>query len=94
MSLILKFLPGMMDLSFLSGTGFSSANSKGVYEIPFLDRMGIVFQFCCIGMWIISTIENKRGVKTNGLEVDKSMFKVHPVFAVGSLIILGIIAAL
>jgi solute:Na+ symporter, SSS family len=94
MSLILKFLPGIMDLSFLSGIGFSSANSDGIYEIPFLDRMGFVFLLCCIGMWIISTIENKRGVKTNGLDVDKSMFKVHPVFAVGSLIILGIIAAL
>ena len=94
MSLILKFLPGIMDLSFLSGAGFSSANSKGVYEIPFLDRMGFVFLFCCMGMWVISTIDNKRGIKTNGLDVDKSMFKVHPVFAVGSLIVLGIIAAL
>ena len=94
MSLILKFLPGIMDLSFLSGAGFSSANSNGVYEIPFLDRMGFVFLFCCMGMWVISTIDNKRGIKTNGLDVDKSMFKVHPVFAVGSLIVLGIIAAL
>ena len=94
MSLILKFLPGIMDLSFLSGAGFSSANSKGVYEIPFLDRMGFVFLFCCMGMWVISTIDNKRGIKTNGLDVDKSMFKVHPVFAIGSLIVLGIIAAL
>ena len=94
MSLILKFLPGIMDLSFLSGAGFSSANSNGVYEIPFLDRMGFVFLFCCMGMWVISTIDNKRGIKTNGLDVDKSMFKVHPVFAIGSLIVLGIIAAL
>lgn len=83
-----------MDLSFLSGIGFSKANSEGVYEIPFLDRMGIVFLLCVIGMWIISTIDNRRGVKANGLEVDKTMFKVHPAFAVGSIIILGILAAL
>jgi hypothetical protein len=47
-------------------------------EIPFLDRMGFVFIMCIVGMWIISVYENKRGVKTNGLEVDRSMFKLSP----------------
>ncbi|RYE17862.1 MAG: sodium transporter [Sphingobacteriales bacterium] len=93
-SLFFKFLPRLMDLSFLHGIGFSIPNQDGVYEIPFLDRMGIVFVICIIGMVLISLFENKRGVKPAGLEVDKTMFKMSPGFAVGSLIILGVLAAL
>jgi SSS family solute:Na+ symporter len=93
-SLFFKFLPGIMDLSFLQQFGFAKANEAGVFEIPFLDRMGFVFLICVIGMGLISLVENRRGVKANGLEVDKSMFKLNPSFAVGALIICGIIAAL
>ena len=93
-SLLLKTLPGFADLSFLSATGFSKANPAGVFEIPFLDRMMFVFFLCCIGMVIISLIENTRGVKAHGLEVDKSMFKVSTSFAAWSLIVFGILAAL
>ena len=84
----------MMDLSFLHDFGFSVANADGVYEIPFLDRMGIVFVVCIIVMFAISMFENSKGDKSNGLEVDSSMFKVHPSFAVGSLIVFGILVAL
>ncbi len=94
LSLVLKFLPRFADLSFLSSTGFSVAGTNGVYEIPFLDRMGFVFIFCILGMVIISLIDNNRGVKPNGLEVDSSMFKTHAGFTVGAILILGIIAAL
>jgi SSS family solute:Na+ symporter len=93
-SLILKVLPQFVDLSFLSSMNFAALNADGVYEIPFLDRMGFVFIFCVIGMSIITNIENRRGVIPNGLVVDKSMFKMSPGFAAGSLIVLGIIAAL
>ena len=93
-SLILKVLPQFMDLSFLSPLNFASLNADGIYEIPFLDRMGFVFIFCVIGMSIITNIENRKGVIPNGLVVDKSMFKMSPGFAAGSLIVLGIIAAL
>lgn len=93
-SMILKFLPAFMDLSFLSGAGFSKANDQGVYEIPFLDRMGFDFIFCIIGMAIITNIENRRGVVPKGLEVDKSMFRTHPAFTAGAVIVLGIITAL
>jgi SSS family solute:Na+ symporter len=93
-SVILKFLPMMMNLSFLAPIGFSKDNGTGVYEIPFLDRMSIVFILCIIGMVLISNYENRRGVKPNGLEVDKSMFKVSTRFAVGSLIVAGILIAL
>jgi SSS family solute:Na+ symporter len=94
MSLIFKFLPGIMDLSFLAPIGFAKANDKGVYEIPFLDRMGLVFIICIVVMWVISMIESRKGAKPHGLEVDKSMFKTTTGFAVGSLIICGILAAL
>lgn len=94
MSIVFKFMPHFVDLSFLNGIGFSVPNAEGVYEIPFMDRMGFVFLICVIGMYVISTFETQRGVKTNGLDVDKSMFKVSPGFTVGSLIIVAILAAL
>ncbi|WP_342648286.1 sodium/solute symporter [Mucilaginibacter sp. CSA2-8R] len=95
LSVIFKFLPNYVDLSFLYPSGFAvkSADS-GLYEIPFLDRMGFVFIICIIGMWIISTIESNRGVKTNGLDVDTSMFKTSNSFAIGALLICGILVAL
>ena len=93
-SVLLKFLPGMMDLSSLASIGFSKANSNGVFEIPFLDRMGIVFALCVIGMFIISSVENPRGEKSHALEVDSSLFKVSNAFLVGSLIICGLLVAL
>jgi len=74
--------------------GFAVPNADGVYEIPFIDRMGFVFAICVIGMYIISKYENKKGVKTNGLEIDKTMFKMSPSFTVGMLVIVSILAAL
>ena len=93
-SLILKVIPRFVDLSFLETFNFAKLNSEGVYEIPFLDRMGFVFIFCVIGMSIITNIENRKGVKPNGLIVEKSMFKMSPGFAAGSLLVLGILVAL
>jgi SSS family solute:Na+ symporter len=94
-SVIFKFLPNYVNLEFLNPYGFAVVGKdSGVYEIPFLDRMGFVFIICIIGMWIISTIDNARGVKTNGLDVDTSMFKTSNSFAIGSLLICGILVAL
>jgi solute:Na+ symporter, SSS family len=93
-SLILKVLPQFADLSFLEPINFAKLNADGVYEIPFLDRMGFVFIFCVIGMSIITNIDNRRGVKPNGLIVEPSMFRMSKGFAAGSLIVLGILVAL
>jgi transporter, SSS family len=93
LSVILKFLPEWTDLSGLYSIGFAVPNAAGIYEIPFIDRMGIVFLFCILGMFIISIIENKRGVVPKGLEVDRSMFKVHPGFLAGTIIIVGLLIA-
>lgn len=93
-SIFFKFLPNFMDLSFLAPWGFAKQNALGVYEIPFLDRMGFVFVIAILGMILISLVENSRGVQPKGLVVEKSMFRMSPGFAVGALLICGILAAL
>jgi solute:Na+ symporter, SSS family len=98
LSVIFKFLPKFMNLEFLHSTGFSALVPQGdgtsLYEIPFIDRMGFVFAICVIIMIVISLIDQKRGLKTKGLEIDSSMFKVNNAFLAGSLIIGGILVAL
>ena len=94
LSILFKFMPNFIDLHFLYNSGFAIPNDKGIYEIPFIDRMGFVFAICVIGMFIISIYETKKGVKTNGLEIDKTMFKTTPAFTVGMLVIVSILAAL
>jgi solute:Na+ symporter, SSS family len=94
LSILFKFLPLVANLSFLAPFGFSKANDNGVYEIPFLDRMGFVFVICIVAMYLISMMENRKGLRPNGLEVDRKMFRVSPGFAVGALIICGLLVAL
>jgi SSS family solute:Na+ symporter len=94
LSIFFKILPTIANLSFLAPYGFAKVNDKGVYEIPFLDRMGFVFLICVGVMWLISNAENRKGERPNGLQVDKQMFRVSPGFAVGALIICGLLAAL
>ncbi len=94
LSIIFKFMPGLVDLQFLYSTGFSVANAEGVYEIPFIDRMGFVFIICMLVMYLISIYENRNGIIPNALKVDNSMFRTTPGFAVGALFIIGIIVAL
>lgn len=87
-SVVLKFSHTFMDLSFLSSINFAVPNSNGVYEIPFIDRMSIVFLLCVTGMYIISVIEAKKKPVTNGLEIDTSMFKTNKSFAIGALLVI------
>ncbi|HEX2533847.1 MAG TPA: sodium transporter, partial [Chitinophagaceae bacterium] len=94
LAFFLKFLPTMTDLSGLEAMGFAVPNAEGVYEIPFIDRMFITFIVCLIGMYIISVVENRRGVRPQGLEVDRSMFRPTPGFTVGALLIIGLLIAL
>ncbi len=94
LSIAFKFMPSFVDLHFLYDFGFAVPNADGIYEIPFIDRMGFVFLICVLGMYIISIYETNRGVQTNGLEIDKSMFKMSTGFTVGAILIIGILAAL
>jgi SSS family solute:Na+ symporter len=94
-SVFFKFLPQFADLSFLTPYGFFAKNyNTGLFEIPFLDRMGFVFVICIIGMVVISLYETARGKQTNGLEIESSMFRPSRAFTAGALIICGILIAL
>lgn len=98
LSVVFKVLPSFANLEWLSPYGFSKLveqkNGAMLYEIPFIDRMGFVFAICVIAMFIISKLENRNGINPKGLEVDRSMFKTNQSFAIGSLIVGGIIVAL
>jgi len=98
LSVLFKFLPNWMNLEFLNSTGFAvlvpQENGTSLYEIPFIDRMGFVFVICVAVMIVISLFDQKRGIKSKGLEIDSSMFKVNNAFLAGSLLIGGILVAL
>jgi SSS family solute:Na+ symporter len=89
-----KVLPKYVNLAGLASTGFSAKNADGVYEMPFIDRMGFVFLICVVGMYIISMIENSKGEKVHGLQVDTTMFKTSKGFAIGTVLVGGILVAL
>ncbi|HPM32663.1 MAG TPA: sodium/sugar symporter [Chryseolinea sp.] len=95
LSLLLKLLPEFADLSSLSSMGLYALNSgTGLYEIPFLDRMGFVFLVVVALMVIISLAIPKTKNESKGLEIDASMFKPEGGFAVGVVIVCGILSAL
>ena len=95
LSILLKFLPKFVDLSGLSSMGFSVLSTdSGLYEIPFLDRMGFVFLIVVALMVIISLAIPKTKEESKGLEIDSSMFKPTGGFAVGVIIVCGILSAL
>lgn len=93
LSIFFKFIPQWANLSYLSGIGFSAKSESGLYEIPFLDRMGIVFVLCVVGMVLISLFESKTK-EVSKIKSASELYKVHPAFAIGSVLILGFLAAL
>jgi solute:Na+ symporter, SSS family len=60
-------------------------------DYPFLDRMTITFLLIIIVMVVMSLMKKE---KTNEVEIDTSMFRVTPGFAIYSVIIFGILTAL
>jgi SSS family solute:Na+ symporter len=98
LSVVFKFLPQLVNLEFLSDYGFATLveqkDKTMAFEIPFIDRMGFVFVLCVLLMVVISLWDEKRGIVSKGLEVDTKMFKVSNGFAVGTLIIVGLLVAL
>lgn len=89
-----KFFPQMIDLSFLAPTGFIVMTGTGGYEIPFLDRMGLVFIICVLVMIAISMIETRKKENLKGWTPELSLFKVPKDFAIGTAIVFVIVAAL
>lgn len=98
LSILFKVMPAFVNLQWLAPTGFAKLvkqrDGSMLYEIPFIDRMFFVFVISVIGMYIISVYENRKGVKTNGLEIDGKMFRTAPGFTVGALLVAGILIAL
>lgn len=63
-------------------------------DYPFLDRMSIVFVFLVLLMIIMSLLDRKSKDQPRAIEIDTSMFRVSSGFAVGSVLIIGILTAL
>ena len=79
-STVLKFLPVW---------------SNGAFpDYPFLDRMTIDFVAIVLIMISMSLLMPKNDKDTHTIEVDTSMFKITTGFAIGSIIIVGILSAL
>jgi SSS family solute:Na+ symporter len=62
--------------------------------MPFLHRTGWTFLVLVVIMVVISLLDKQSKNNPKGLELDRSMFKVSGVFAVLSILICGILAAL
>jgi SSS family solute:Na+ symporter len=62
-------------------------------ELPFIDRMGVVFLILATLMIIISLAQSGKD-QPNSIELSMDLFKTSPKFNVGSLLIIGILAAL
>ena len=62
-------------------------------DMPFLDRMGIVFLLCLLTMWIFAIIENKPP-SDKVIVLEKSMFRTSTGFKIGAVIIIIILIIL
>jgi SSS family solute:Na+ symporter len=63
-------------------------------ELPFIDRMGVVFLVISAGMILISMADSKSKDNPKAIVVDKDLFKTSPAFNIGAMLIAGLIAAL
>lgn len=66
----------------------------GFPNLPFLDRMGVVFLVLASLMILISLVEGKGKDHPNSIEITKDLFKTSTAFKIGAFIIVGITAAL
>ena len=80
LSTVLKFLPGWTNGAFP--------------DIPFMNRMGLVFIILMVLMVIMSLADPRSKGNVQVVEIDKTMFRCSPAFIIGSTIIVGILAAL
>ncbi|GAB3221171.1 sodium/sugar symporter [Algoriphagus aestuariicola] len=63
-------------------------------DLPFLDRMGVVFLVLAALMIIISLAEGKGKDHPNSIDINADLFKTSTGFKIGAILIAGIIAAL
>jgi len=64
---------------------------SGWETVPFLDRMGVVFLICVVGMVLLGFLAPSQN---KGLEIDASMFRTHRSFTIGAVVVLAIITFL
>lgn len=62
-------------------------------ELPFIDRMGIVFLILATQMIVMSLVQSGQD-QPNSIELSPGLFKTSAAFNVGALVIVGILAAL
>ncbi len=62
-------------------------------EMPFLDRMGVVFLILCAILVVFSLIQNKTD-DPKGIQLSKKLFYTDPVFNIGAMILSAIVAVL
>lgn len=67
---------------------------KMLVGLPFLHRMGYVFLILVLLMMIVSELDAKGRKNVKSIEVDTSMFRTTSSFAVGALLLTGLVAAL
>ncbi|MFN8430605.1 MAG: sodium/solute symporter [Spirosomataceae bacterium] len=60
-------------------------------QIPFLDRMGMVFLICVAVMFVLGMVMPSHN---KGLEIKAEMFKVDRTFGIGMVIVLSLVVAL
>jgi len=65
-----------------------------VPEMPFLNQMGWVFLILVTMMAAISLADPKSKDNPKAMRVDAEMFRTSPTFAIGALLIIGVLAAL
>ncbi|GHB38359.1 sodium/sugar symporter [Mongoliitalea lutea] len=63
-------------------------------DLPFLDRMGVVFLTLVALMVVVSLIEGKGKDHPKSIQIDKSLFTTSPGFKIGALFIILITTAL
>lgn len=63
-------------------------------QLPFIDRMGVVFLIIAALMIIISLVEGKGKDHPNSIEINRDLFKTSTTFKIGAVLIAGITAAL
>ena len=80
LSTFLKFLPGWTNGAFP--------------DIPFMNRMGLVFLILMTLMIIMSLADRRSKNNPQVVEIDTKMFRCSPGFIIGSVVIVGILAAL
>ena len=66
----------------------------GLPNLPFIDRMGVVFLIIAALIIAISLYEGKGKDHPNSIEVNKELFQTSMAFKIGAITISAIIAAL